>query len=79
MGLFKKFHGCQSCGCWVRQKPVRVRQLDMFGDLNNEVLYVRTFEEETQVVSSQVAADIQRSSSVDASYECSQRTDARWI
>lgn len=79
MGLFKKFYGCHSCGRRVRQKPARVRQLDMFGDYNNEVLYVRSFEEETQDVSRFQSASVQRGSSMDSSNECSQRPDARWI
>lgn len=69
MGLFKK-----ACCVWkrrVRQKPVSMIQLDMFGDNFNEVLYVRSQEKRPSAKSGQVQAHVFWCSSVDSSSECS--------
>lgn len=64
----------------MRQKPVSMEQLDLFGETFNErVLYVRSQKKRLSHVRCEVEESVFRSSSVDSSGECSSRTDERRI
>lgn len=79
MGLFKKAYGCKSCGGRVRQKPLRATQLYLFGDLTEEVFYVRSSKERSSNGSQSFKEDVFGHSPMDSSDECSQRTNERRI
>lgn len=69
MGLFKK-----ACCSWrgrVRQKPLSVIQLDLFGDnFNERVLYVRSSKKRSSHGQSSFKADVFGRSPMDSSDEC---------
>lgn len=69
VGLYKK------CRCsWrgrVRQKPLSIVQLDLFEDLVNERLYVRSSKKRPSYESWSFKTDVFWRSSVDSSNECS--------
>jgi len=71
MGLFKKAYGCKLCRRRVRKKPVDMVQLDLFGDIFNEVLYVRSSSKRSSDGKKAFPEDVFGCSSVDSSNECS--------
>lgn len=71
MGLFKKCYGCKSCPGRVRQKPQGLIQLDMFGEINNERVYVRSSKKRKTFGQEPFKKNVFWRSAMDSSNECS--------
>lgn len=64
----------------MRQKPVSMEQLDMFGEnFNERVLYVRSSKKGKASFPRSIEENVFGCSSMDSSNECSQRANERRI